>query len=366
MIAYVHNRPRSVILIQDMKLNRLASIVAAIAMLSLAAGCGDKIEVYKAPKEKVAAAAPETAPPSGEPPPMPSIKWAALPEGWAEASGSAMRVANFTIKGTDGKQGAEMAVLPIPESSGLAETSLVSMWRQQLGMGEATQEELAKMTQPMEAGGATGKLYDIANGANESGDRILVGVVPDKGWMWFFKLSGRNVVVESQRETFTNFVKGIEFVPPQPRAPKPSAPATAGGGSSGRPQWKTPDHWEDLGAGMMQMAKYKADGEGGSTEISVSRLGGAAGGVAPNVNRWRGQLGLSSLGTAEANASAKPMGVPTGDAKLVDLAGDSKSMLVIMVSQGGATWFFKSMGPKAAVERERTAFVKFVRSVQYN
>ena len=60
------------------------------------------------------------------------------------------------------------------------------------------------------------------------------------------------------------------------------------------------------------------------------------------------------------------MGVPTGDAKLVDLADDSKSMLVIMVSQGGATWFFKSMGPKAAVERERTAFVKFVRSVQYN
>ena len=108
-----------------MKLNRLASIVAAIAMLSLAAGCGDKIEVYKAPKEKVAAAAPETAPPSGEPPPMPSIKWAALPEGWAEASGSAMRVANFTIKGTDGKQGAEMAVLPIPESS---ETWLKPHW----------------------------------------------------------------------------------------------------------------------------------------------------------------------------------------------------------------------------------------------
>ena len=298
---------------------------------------------------------------------MPSVKWDKLPAGWSEAKGGPMRVANFSIKSADGKQGAELAVLPIPESAGLSEISLVTMWRQQLGLGEATQEELDKITQPMEAGGAKGKLYDISSGADATGNRILVGVVPNKGWMWFFKLSGRNDIVEAQRDAFAGFVKDIEFVPPKPRAPMASAPAAPTPRTSvGRPDWKTPSHWEDLGAGMMQIAKYKADGDSGATEISVSQLGGAAGGIAPNVNRWRGQLGLSSVGSGEAEALAKPIDIPSGDGTVVDLKGESKSMLVIMVKQGGSTWFFKSMGTTAAVERERSAFVEFVKSVQYN
>lgn len=350
-----------------MKLNQLTHVISGLAALLLVSGCSDKTEVYQAPKEKAAAA--ESAPPASpqEAPPMPSVKWEKLPDGWSEASGGPMRVANFSIKAADGKQGAELAVLPIPESAGLSEISLVTMWRQQLGMGEATPDELAKITQPMEAGGAKGKLYDISSGADATGNRILVGVVPNKGWMWFFKLSGRNDVVESQRDAFAGFVKDIEFVPPKPRAPMATAPtAPTPRTSVGRPEWKTPAHWEDMGAGMMQKAKFKADGEGGSTEVSVSQLGGAAGGIAPNVNRWRGQLGLSSVDSGQAVALAKPFEVPAGDGKIVDLKGEAKSMLVIMVKQGDSTWFFKSMGTTAAVERERSAFVEFVKSVQYN
>lgn len=207
-----------------------------------------------------------------------------------------------------------------------------------------------------------GKLYDIKADAEGDGNRILVGAVPDNDWIWFFKLTGRSDVIAEQRQAFEGFLKTIEFVPPKPR----QRTAAASRPSAGRPDWKTPAHWEDLGAGMMQLAKYRADGDGGATEISVSRLGGGAGGIPANVNRWRGQLGLDSVSDTEAEAFAKPISVPTGEAKMIELAGDAKAMTVIMVSQGGSIWFFKSMGPNAAVERERVALVEWVESVQYN
>jgi hypothetical protein len=342
---------------------RMAGAFLLIGMIGFATGCGEQIEVYQAPKEKVAASSAHPAgPPAGEAPPMPTIKWDEIPDGWSEGEGGTMRVATFSIAGKDGGKAGEMAVLPIPANAGLKELDLVSMWRQQLGLKAASEEELAKLTKPLEAGGATGKLYDISAGSAAGDSRILVGAVPDKGWMWFFKFTGTAEVVDQERESFTGFLKGIEFVPPQPRSRPASPPRT----SVGRPDWKTPAHWEDLGAGMMQLAKFKADGEGGATEISVSRLGGAAGGIPPNVNRWRGQLGLGSVSNAEADASAKPFVVPTGEAKLVELSGESKNMTVILVSEGASTWFFKSMGSKAAVEREHAAFVEFVKSVQYN
>ena len=351
------------------KFVRPTGVVLLVGLIGFAAGCGEQIEVYEAPKEKVVANTPAGHPaghPATEAPPMPTIKWDKLPAGWTEGAGGAMRVATFAIAGKDGEKAGEMAVLPIPANAGLKELDLVTMWRQQLGLKPAGEAELEKMTQPLEAGGAKGKLYDISAGGEAGGNRILVGAVPDKVWIWFFKFTGQADLVDAQRETFTGFLKGLEFVPPKApmamAAAAPAAPRT----SVGRPEWKTPSHWQDLGAGMMQLAKFKADGEGGATEISVSRLGGAAGGIPPNVNRWRGQLGLGSLSNAEANALAKPFTVPTGEAKLVELSGGSKNMTVILVSEGGSTWFFKSMGSKAAVEREHAAFVEFVKSVQYN
>ena len=293
---------------------------------------------------------------------MPTLKWDTLPEGWKERpGGGAMRAATFDIPDSSGVAAAELAVLPFPGAAGLQDLQLVNMWREQVGLKAATAEELKDLTQPIEAAGKPGKFYDISGGSDASGNRIMVAVVPDERFMWFFKLSGKSEVIDAQKEPFVGFLKNVKFVAPQARAPMASAPRE----SAGRPEWKTPSHWQDLGAGMMQMAKYKADGAGGSTEVTVSRLGGAAGGIAPNVNRWRGQLGMSSLSNSEAEASAQPIAVPTGEAKVVDLSGETKSMLVIMVSHEGSTWFFKSMGVKAAVEREREAFVEFVKSVQY-
>jgi hypothetical protein len=115
----------------------------------------------------------------------------------------------------------------------------------------------------------------------------------------------------------------------------------------------------------MQLAKFAAAGDGGEAEVSVARLGGMAGGLGPNINRWRGQLGLGPVSDAEAEASARTVPGSTDEAKLVELSGSDKAMAVVMVTQGGATWFYKVTGSAAAVEREQPKLVEFVKSANY-
>ncbi|MFT4689646.1 MAG: hypothetical protein ACI9OD_001856 [Limisphaerales bacterium] len=331
----------------------------------LFAACSEPIQVYDAPKEPMAKAAP--AAPAGQggggqpQMPLPDIKWGGLPAGWTETEGegsSAMRVATFQVKSADGL--AELRAIPIP-GRGMDEKRLVNMWREQIGQAAITDEEFKQISQPVVVGKVEGTLFDISTGNDEGQDRIMVAMVWDKGFTWFFKFQGDTAVIGKEKSSFVNFLGDLKFETRMPQATQSRPPESAG-----RPKWKTPPHWEDLGAGMMQLAKFKASGEGGDTEISVSQLGGPAGGIPANVNRWRGQLGMGSVSDADAVASAKSFTVPTGDAQLVELLGDSKSMTVIMVAQGGSTWFFKSFGSKAAVEREKNGFVEFVKSVQYN
>ncbi len=94
---------------------------------------------------------------------------------------------------------------------------------------------------------------------------------------------------------------------------------------------------------------------------------GDGGGLAANVNRWRGQLGLPPI-TEVLTTSIEIAG---GKAEVVDMSGtDAKTgqpsrLVGAIVPQTGQTWFYKLMGAGAVVERENDAFIKFVQSVKY-
>jgi hypothetical protein len=98
---------------------------------------------------------------------------------------------------------------------------------------------------------------------------------------------------------------------------------------------------------------------------------GEGGGVVGNVNRWRKQIGLNEVSGDEAAKLASPVDVGAAKASLVDMSGTdprtgSKTRLMAMiVPRDGQTWFYKLMGDEQLVEREKTAFTQFVRSVQY-
>jgi hypothetical protein len=137
--------------------------------------------------------------------------------------------------------------------------------------------------------------------------------------------------------------------------------------------WKIPATWKAQPAGAMLKAKFTAaNAESGSADITVSQLGGGAGGTLANVNRWRGQLGLSPIGEAEVGSVAKPWAQGPAGAMLVELAATAPKpgqktpsrMLTVILPSNDQTWFFKMLGEETAVTRERDAFLQFVQSAQ--
>lgn len=140
---------------------------------------------------------------------------------------------------------------------------------------------------------------------------------------------------------------------PVEQAPAPAQPA------SSSLDWTDPAGWKrESGAGM-RVATYKL---AGGAECSVVSLEGAAGGDLPNVNRWRGQLGLPEAGSLQGISST--MNTPIGPATVVDMqgAGEQKGrrMAAAIVSDGSTSWFFKLTGPADAVGSAKPGLLKLL------
>ena len=121
----------------------------------------------------------------------------------------------------------------------------------------------------------------------------------------------------------------------------------------------------------MLLAKFLLGGDAAAkAEVTVSVFPGDTGGLLANVNRWRGQVGLTPLEPADLKKLAS-VDVVGGKATLVDVSGVSpksgqKARLIgAIVPREGSTWFYKLMGDEAVAEQQKAAFVKFIQTVRY-
>jgi hypothetical protein len=201
-------------------------------------------------------------------------------------------------------------------------------------------------------------------------------------------MTGDPDLVEKQKPAFVSFLKSFQFgglatpatmdlsqLPPShPAIPgmdagNATAPATDAGNV---PTWTIPTGWQAAPLSQFLVAKFSiASADGAEAAINVSSLAGDGGGLAANVNRWRGQLGLAP------NADAEAANLPTmdasggGKATLIDISGtDARTgkparLVGVIVPQNGQTWFYKLMGDPDVVAQQKDAFVKFVQSAKY-
>lgn len=58
--------------------------------------------------------------------------------------------------------------------------------------------------------------------------------------------------------------------------------------------WDTPIHWITTKGSSMRIGSFDIPFSDGIGDLSIIKLSGTAGGLAPNINRWRGQLSLNS------------------------------------------------------------------------
>ena len=361
-----------------------------LSMLLLAGCRRGEIQVYEVAGEKptpTRAKSPEVLPQRDLGAGFPSLEWKTLPEGWqsqdlsTQAGASKMRAAAFTLQSAavPGKT-AEMSVIPIP---GMRDNDLefINMWRGQIGLEAVAQEALPKYVETVQIAGLNGKLFNVrgSEGAKASDPNgVLVAVLMREGVSWFFKLSGDEALVQSQRGPMTEFLKGVSFgaTPAVASAPPvaPFASSSAADGSAtaaGKPQWQVPATWQSAAPGAMLLAKFVASGEAGAkADITVSTFPGDVGGLLANINRWRGQLGLPALAQADLSQQTSSLDLGGMTGTVMDASGiDGKSsqnarMIGVVVPRQGQTWFYKLLGQPEIVEREKSAFFQFIQSVK--
>lgn len=132
------------------------------------------------------------------------------------------------------------------------------------------------------------------------------------------------------------------------------------------PAWTVPAGWREQPASAMRKGTWKIGPADAEAELAVSVFPGDVGGLAANVNRWAGQIGLPPLTESELKTKVTPAAVSGApDAVRVTLANAGRATLAVSAPHGGGTWFFKLSGPETTVTAAAAEFDQFVASVKF-
>jgi hypothetical protein len=371
-----------------------ARCAAVVVLVSALAGCKrEDNRVYSVPKETPPVQmAPPVAVDAGTPmpvaapeaPELPALAWT-LPDGWQEKPPGEMRAASFSVTGKDG-QTADVSVIPLPIVG--RDLELVNMWRQQVQLPPATDPDAARQSEPVAIGADQGRLFNFASEQpmiGKSRERILVAMVTRGPMSYFFKMTGEESFVASQKPGFIQFLKSVSFNKPAVGAQTALPPGHPAIGddlnvstaapvpaeNSGKPAWTVPPGWREIPPSEFLLAGYAIAGTNGAkADVNVAMLGGEGGGVLANVNRWRRQLGLPPVAEDNLPAVSGALAVAGAQATLVDMTGvDAKTggparLIGVILPQPGRTWFYKLMGDEQLVGRQKEAFLQFIRSAK--
>ncbi len=219
--------------------SRSATVGSALAAVLLASGCS-KTEVtsYRVAKEKDAELPPSmTAPANTAPTPPekltssptaaatgadmaatpvptangPGLTWTA-PSAWQAKPLGAMRKGSFNLVGEGGAT-ADLSITAFPGAVG-GDLANINRWRGQVALPPITEAELPKATQRFTANGLEFSVVDLASADPANPQRILGGMTPYQGAMWFFKLTGPDALVAGAKPAFLDFLKTVKAATP--------------------------------------------------------------------------------------------------------------------------------------------------------
>jgi hypothetical protein len=254
----------------------------------------------------------------------PPITWT-LPGDWQDADPDQMSFAAFRA----GTNGPRVTVTQLGQPGTPANIlDNVNRWRGQVGLGKIATTELGTTTHTIDVDGHTVTLVDLGGAADKGPSPSPHPQVPNL----------------------------------QPEVPAGSKPIT----------YDVPAGWEELPASGFRVAAFRVRDGDRTADVTVIPLGGQAGGLLANVNRWRGEVGLPDITEAQLAKEAKEIG-GTGNLKgfTVDLLGpesagaNRKRTLGAIFLHDERSWFVKLMGPADLVGKQQSAFDAFVKSLRF-
>jgi hypothetical protein len=340
---------------------RRLPLAGAVVLLLVLVLCGcqkEEIRVYTAPKDspepvaQVDQAAPEPASPHQQPL-RPQVTWK-LPQGWREDGANAMSLANFTIPGQPGKE-AGVSITQLGNLTG-KDALLVNMFRQEFGLPQLTDDEVAKQLHPVEVGTQRGNLFELSGTRKDQTLRIVTVVVHHPDGSWFYRISGDPDVVENQKPAFLAFLKSIQIKEAPAATQEPEV-------ASEKFNWSVPATWKATAPGQMQVARFSVpEKNSGKAEVFASVFPSDTGGNLANINRWRKQLGMEPATEQDLGQLISPLDSSNPQAILVDMSNNNRRLIGAIVPREGKYWFYKLLGDAEAVAPEKESFVAFAKS----
>lgn len=325
-----------------------------------------------------------------------------LPEGWTDIPSIGTRTA--VIRTSQEPDALEIAVTRFPaKDMGTLEQNLIR-WRFQLGYtteqdlktaGVVTQEFLNEATRPVTFFELVGPLPDDGSTRQKS----LVAMTMDKSEFWFFKAQDAAPKIDAHRDQFVSLAKSLG-PPADPEdmeilrmlskmQQNQAAVDNESGGDTSSPDktndtptpptatemkpftlpgvsGKMPARWAlDTTPRTARVATFIVDVQGQATEIAVSRFPGNVGGLLPNINRWRGQVGLPPLAD-ESEIKKATVAFDQKSADIYDFNGSDGTIHVASIPVGPLTWFFKWSSPVPIPDAEKQRFVAFIKELDFD
>ena len=221
--------------------------------------------------------------------------------------------------------------------------------------------------------GDVGSIVDAA-GCSQAGKGPLEARSSFQTVPWLLGLIGGLIIVsvgmsgckdrDSEVKTYRT-----DKAPPAPQVEQlPQAPpAVAPPQQTGPFAWDLPEGWTARPGSGMRLATFVIPVEQNQVECSMIALGGPAGGVVANVNRWRGQIGLPAVDAATVQGSTIKAEGQLGEFQYVKLINEDqpgKAFLAAILPAGERTLFIKIDAPAARLDALESSFVDFCKSVK--
>ncbi len=135
--------------------------------------------------------------------------------------------------------------------------------------------------------------------------------------------------------------------------------------------WTKPEQWTERAPTAFRKGNYVFEDEsGGKVEITVSSFPGDVGGTLANVNRWRGQAGLSPISQGELAAALSDLTIDGHRGQIVDILPEDEDpqaarIVAVIFIYRGESWFFKMSGPQSIVAFQKPLFDSFIDSLKF-
>ncbi len=139
------------------------------------------------------------------PPPKPSspLTWE-TPADWQELPASGMRIASFEVKGSQGSL--DISLIFLGGAAG-GDLSNVNRWREQLGEGPWSLDQLEREVQKEPTSLGEAKVIHFTAG---EGEGLLAAIIPYQKGTWFLKMVGPKALVEENQTKFHALLKSLK------------------------------------------------------------------------------------------------------------------------------------------------------------